>query len=324
MLLDELVEVIELLKERIDHHGPILQQNEIRTRMALIDPLLQVLGWDTSDPSLVLPEFDVSGRKADYALLENGDNPAATLEAKKLGESLSSHRMQMLNYSNAANVDYAGLTDGDKWELYDVFKKAPLEDRRIIDVSIANAPPHESALKLLLLWRRNLASGQPVAASAPIFSQVSSLKSEQGEIAVHAEPVIVPKFEAPVQKGSTWTPIHRIEVKIGQGKNPAPMEIRFNHGQPKSTHSWAEMHIEVVDWLARNGNIHSDQLPIKSLGFINSVAKGPNGGLFGVSHQVSGGIFVNIKMSARSCVKNSVKLLSHCGVDPNSVEVRFE
>lgn len=61
MLLDELLEVIETLKKRINDHGSILRENEIRTRMALIDPLLQVLGWDTSDPSLVMPEYSVSG-----------------------------------------------------------------------------------------------------------------------------------------------------------------------------------------------------------------------------------------------------------------------
>jgi len=44
MLLDELLEVIETLKKRINDHGSILRENEIRTRMALIDPLLQVLG----------------------------------------------------------------------------------------------------------------------------------------------------------------------------------------------------------------------------------------------------------------------------------------
>ena len=62
MLLEPLVSTIETIKARIATHGTALRENETRTRMALIDPLLQALGWDTSDPSLVLPEFDVSGR----------------------------------------------------------------------------------------------------------------------------------------------------------------------------------------------------------------------------------------------------------------------
>ena len=47
-MLDDLVGVIETLKARIQSHRQDLQANEIRTRMALIDPLLQVLGWDTA------------------------------------------------------------------------------------------------------------------------------------------------------------------------------------------------------------------------------------------------------------------------------------
>lgn len=55
MLLDELVNVIEKLQERISVHGNSLKQNECRTRAALIDPLLTALGWDVSDPGLVTP-----------------------------------------------------------------------------------------------------------------------------------------------------------------------------------------------------------------------------------------------------------------------------
>lgn len=43
MLLEPLVSVIEIIKARIEDHGPSLRENETRTRMALIDPLLQAL-----------------------------------------------------------------------------------------------------------------------------------------------------------------------------------------------------------------------------------------------------------------------------------------
>lgn len=92
----------------------------------------------------------------------------AVVEAKKLGEPLKAHQMQMLNYANAAGIAYAGLTDGNHWELYDVFRQAPLENRRILEVVIADAPVYESALKLLLLLHPNLVSGpQPVPARPP-------------------------------------------------------------------------------------------------------------------------------------------------------------
>jgi len=81
MPLDDLVEVIETLQRRIRDHGDSLRQNEIRTRVALIDPLLTALGWDVADPGLVTAEYNVGTGRADYALLIPGDKPAALVEA---------------------------------------------------------------------------------------------------------------------------------------------------------------------------------------------------------------------------------------------------
>ena len=63
---------------------------------------------------------------------------------------------------------YAGLTDGDQWVFYRVFDQKPLPERVVLEVSIANEDSSKAALKLLLLWRPNLASGQPIEPSKPI------------------------------------------------------------------------------------------------------------------------------------------------------------
>ena len=303
MLLDDLVGVIETLKGRIAKYGASLRENETRTRMALIDPLLQVLGWDTSDPSLVAPEYDVSGRKADYALLDAGGSPSATVEAKKLGESLASHRMQMLNYSNASGVEYAGLTDGDKWELYEVFKRGQLEDRRILDVSIANLPTHEVALKLLLLWRPNLASGQPVAANPSVLIE-------------HPDnPPVVPDPPAPTPvPGGTENWISLSNVDAGKG-NPSPSGIRFPGKEPRNIKSWSQVLVEVAERLSNDGVLRAVDCPIPGLDFINSPA---------ARRGVSGGLFVNVNRNANTLIKQSRKLLTHFNVDPATVELRFE
>ena len=78
MGLDDLVARIELLQARIRSHKAALRENETRTRMALIDPLMHALGWDVSDPGVVTPEYKVSGGWADYALLRPDGRPAAT------------------------------------------------------------------------------------------------------------------------------------------------------------------------------------------------------------------------------------------------------
>ena len=280
MLLDDLITVIETLKERIATHGPALRENETRTRMALIDPLLKALGWDTSDPAMVLPEYDVSGRKADYALLGGGGSPSATVEAKKLGEPLASHRMQMLNYSNASGVEYAGLTDGDKWELYEVFKRGQLEERRILDLSISDAPAHQCALKLLLLWRPNLASGQPVVAEAPVFI------STDNHVAEPTSPAAIPESRTvnplptpdPASTAGEWLPLTAVKPEIGHKR---PSAIRFSYGEARSTSSWGHVLAETAEWLVKSGDLKAVDCPIPGLaGFVNSSPTGPRGGQY--------------------------------------------
>ena len=196
MLLDDLVACIEVLQARIRSHRASLQANETRTRMALIDPLMQALGWDVSDPALVTPEYEAGGGRADYALLRADGKPAAIIEAKHFGATLGSHQMQMLTYAVALGIPYAGLTDGDRWELYTVFQQADLDERRILDVSIANAPAHEVALQLLVLWRPNLASGaHPTPAGEPILTDAPPPA---------AKPAAIEETPPPGPPGAGW------------------------------------------------------------------------------------------------------------------------
>ena len=169
MLLEPLASTIETIKSRIERHGPSLRQNETRTRAALIDPLLTALGWDTADPALVTPEYRVDVGWADYALAGVGNQPVAVIEAKRLGSIVENHLEQAVGYCIQQGIAYAGVTDGNRWQLYRTFEPVPLAEKLVLDVSIATTAPHESALKLLLLWRPNLASGRPVAANEPIL-----------------------------------------------------------------------------------------------------------------------------------------------------------
>ena len=233
MLLDELVAVIETLKQRITNHGSTLRENETRTRMALIDPLLLVLGWDTTDPSVVIPEYDVSGRKADYALLGQNRQPTATIEAKKLGEPLQSHLGQMINYSNMAGIEFAGITDGDQWELYEVFRRGTLDERRMLNLRISASPPYLCALRLLLLWRPNLSSGRAEQANTPIAVPLPEVKP-------------VPPIIDPME----WIPLSKFVV---HKTTEHPEFIRFPDGNERPLQAWYDLVIQTIGWLWSKG-----------------------------------------------------------------------
>ena len=249
MGLDDLVGCIELLNNRMRSYRTDLEENEIRTRMALIDPLLRALGWDVADPAVVKPEHKVGNKLADYALLRSDGKAAATLEAKKLGESLGAHWMQMLNYANASGIEYVGITDGNHWELYDVFRRGTLEERRLLDVSIADAPAHESALKLLLLWRPNLASGRPVTANTPMVSNDELAPAPSGVEQVSTAPPVA----------SNWAALSEYDPPIG---TPTPTAIRFWDGSERSLAAWRDILINVVEKLYGQGRLTVKDVPL--------------------------------------------------------------
>ena len=277
MLLDDLVKVIETLKERIASHGPALQQNETRTRMALIDPLLQALGWDTSEPAVVRPEYSAGNGRADYALL--------------------------------GQVKYAGLTDGNRWILDNVSVFSG--ERRVLDISLSETPTHEAALKLLLLWRPNLASGQPVEANAPELVGVRPLQHSTTTVAQ----------ETGQNNPGNW--ISLSNVAAGKGQQP-PKAIRFSTGQVRNIPSWRQILVEVAEKLANDGTLTATHCPMKGLGFINSSPKGPSGVSFRSYKAISDGLYVNLNWNASNIVKHSRKLLSHFGVNPETVELQFD
>ena len=319
-MLDDLVGLIETLQQRIRDHGPTLLENETRTRMALIDPLLAALGWDVSDPAVVTPEYNVSGRWADYALLRPDGQPAATLEAKKLGESLVSHRMQMLNYSNASGVEYAGLTDGNHWELYEVFQRGQLADRRILDVSIADASAHESVLKLLLLWQPNLASGQPASANEPILVNNTAFTKPQETAAPSPAPL---PPAAPPTSGDGWVPFPEFNPP---SRSEPPPAMRFPDGSVQKIQRWNDLLVVVATWLYAAGRLAVGNMPVRSsskIYIVHNQPIHPTGNQFFQYRAIADTpLVVNTHGSAVQIRKNAQTLLEHCGVSPDTVQLQ--
>ena len=321
MLLEPLVSVIETIKERIANHGSTLRENEIRTRLALIDPLLQALGWDISDPDMVTPEYSVGNGRADYALLGEAKSPIAFIEAKHLGEPLErpQHEDQLFTYALRQQVKFAALTDGNRWVLDDVSVFSGGE-RRLLQVSIDNIPAHEAALRLLLLWRPNLASGQPVAAEEPVLAnhaetQFPAISSGQSVVDL---PIVQP---VPVQQSGSWTRLSEIGNVAG---SPSPSAIRFSSGQPRPIGPWWQVFHEVAEWLVQRGTLTADKLPIVGIASINSSPFGPSGKPFEQPKQVSGSIYIRAKQSSEAIVKSSTLLLQHFRIDPSTVELQTD
>ena len=170
-MLNDLVQTIQTLRERIRAHGAFIGDYESRTRVALIDPMLCALGWDVSDPSLVHIEPRTANGWTDYALLGMNGRPVVFVEAKKLTER-DTPIQQTVGYGvnenivNRSNVRYCAFTNGDRWEVCDI-----IAQESVISVSLTREDAPKCALKLLGLWRDSLMDGSLDMPVEPILGE---------------------------------------------------------------------------------------------------------------------------------------------------------
>lgn len=314
MPLESFVSLLERLKGRIDKHGALLRQSEALTRYVLIDPLLRELGWDTEDPGSLMPEYRGAGGRADYALMVGG-NPAALLEAKKLGAPLASGVAQALNYCNQQGISYMAVTDGDRWELYEVFRQARIDDRKLMSYSIQNDGVYDCAIKALHLWRPNLRLPTPlVSQSIPAGEDipVSSEPASDGDL---GNVVVVNRGD-----DTDWKPIE----EIGNTKSLSPPKaIRWSNGQEIQITGWRGLLREVANKLVAVGNLTKIQCPVKRTEkhyIVNTEPFHKDQVDFSTSYELPSGLFLAV--NTYDAAKDSVILLNQCNEDIQTILVK--
>ncbi|CEF54633.1 type I restriction endonuclease [Acetobacter ghanensis] len=97
--------------------------NEEATKLFLVLPLINFLGYDTMNPDEVCPEHnadfsDKYKNRVDFAILKE-NAPVIAIECKSLGAELKDDRGQLRSYFNAApTVKMGVITDGMVYEFY--------------------------------------------------------------------------------------------------------------------------------------------------------------------------------------------------------------
>ena len=312
-MLDDLVQTIKTLKQRIRDHGNDIAEYESRTRVTLIDPLLCALGWDVSDPTIVQIEPKVENGWADYALLGANRRAVVFVEAKRLShkESPIGQIIQYAgveNYKNQANITYCVYTNGDTWEVVNVREQQP-----VMTVSIAEEDAAKCALKFLSLWRQSMADGVFDTAIDPVVDPVK------------------PKQLVPAPPPSDWTSLTSDFDPKGQ---PPPVAIRLPNGQEVTLtpRYWTRIQFETALWLHRSGWLTKENCQIKSGASKNSKryllsvdGKHQDGSPFKHPIPLPGtDITMEANLSSTRSIRNSQVLLEHFGQDPSQVFLKLQ
>lgn len=108
-------EDLKQLSERVCNLTQSISTEEA-TKMSMILPFFQLLGYDVFNPTEFCPEYtaDVGvkkGEKVDYAILING-NPEILIECKWCGDSLTKHGSQLFRYFGTSSAKFGILTNG--------------------------------------------------------------------------------------------------------------------------------------------------------------------------------------------------------------------
>jgi hypothetical protein len=138
---------------------------EEHTRYAVIDPIIQGLGWHTWDPTECHPEYwrysaDDQGR-ADYALFGKPDlvaigngamPPDIIIESKSLRKKLDDGVEQLRRYVEGRPRMLPGgcgvLTNGEEWWLYEVNSSRKISAMRVTKINILVDDPKTAAESL--------------------------------------------------------------------------------------------------------------------------------------------------------------------------------
>ena len=308
MALDDLQGVIERLRDRIKTHRSYLSGDETRTRQVLIDPLLRELGWDVSDPDTVELEYRVGQQRADYALM-SGTELVAVIEAKRLGRDLEDDEiMQVLNYANRDGIDYMIVTDGDKWEMYEVFKRGTLEERLLMKFQLSQQPPHKNASQARAMRKPNLTSKKPV------FVRPKPPRDK-------------PRVQPPIDPSKDTDNWCSFEEKIYPPYTD-PAKLKIGNSPAVTVKSWTEAIHKVVAWLADEGKLSVSDSPIgtDTYTFIGPEAVNPNGKLFKDPQRLSNGLILQRGdyMNTREQWYQLRQLLWDLEVNRNTTRVSYE
>ncbi|WP_428740165.1 type I restriction endonuclease [Tenacibaculum sp.] len=131
--LKALAEKINKLKDKIE--------TEESTKHAFVLPFINILGYDTFNPTEVVPEFTADlglkkGEKVDYAIFQN-DIPILIVECKNWKESLDNHNSQLFRYFHATKTRFALLTNGILYRFYtDLEQPNKMDERPFLEFDI--------------------------------------------------------------------------------------------------------------------------------------------------------------------------------------------
>ena len=169
--------------------------SEANTKRKIIEPMLEILGWDTRSNEVML-EYPIkigsTTKYVDYALmLEN--KPVVLVEAKPFDVMLShDDSAQIISYGRIEDVQWVVLTNGRNLKVFDSKEGKTEKECLVTEIDMKKLPAQASDLNLIS--RESILTGDIEAAAKRLAATRSALRNlqlKQKEIAEEFKKILL-------------------------------------------------------------------------------------------------------------------------------------
>lgn len=171
--LKALADKITLLKDRIE--------TEESTKHAFVLPFINILGYDTFNPTEVVPEFTADlglkkGEKVDYAIFQDGA-PILIMECKSWKENLTIHNSQLFRYFHVTKTRFALLTNGITYQFFtDLDEKNKMDEKPFLEFDITNLK--DNAISEIIKFHKSNFDVNKIVNNASLLKYTTEIKKQ--------------------------------------------------------------------------------------------------------------------------------------------------
>lgn len=319
--LSNLSEVLSQTSTAARDYAKSLNSNEAATRAALVDPVLRALGWNVGNPNMVEVEKTLTNStqsRIDYALYDINGTIRIIIEAKPLGQSLSSHAQQLVQYAFGFQMTNLFLTNGNEWHHYTNFSPGHFAPTKTINLATGNLV-EIAAFLVRELDAANFWPDQPdVDTMAQDINQLRSdlvtLQQQMAVLNVGSVPVV-----KPLTSNANWTELS----KIGNPTKTRPSLLRLPDGSQIPVKYWKDVLVIICKFVLTNVKNISVPLPDRSGKTVNLLdSNPPPKGIASINEVYNGqNIYIHTNYSAENHIANSLYILTHLPVTYTGMEV---
>ena len=195
--LKNFIDRLEMLKDTV--------QTEEATKMSLIVPFFQLLGYDVFNPVELCPEYtaDVGikkGEKVDYAILIKNE-PVILIEAKSANRKLDKHGSQLFRYFVTTSARFAILTNGIVYKFYtDLEETNKMDKEPFLEINLLNLK--DSQISQLAKFKKENLNIADILDSASLLKYNNLFKSYIEQQFQNPADEMVKLFLQPIYKGA--------------------------------------------------------------------------------------------------------------------------